>query len=111
MNKEVITAPSIAQLPYLPPLGLPLSWRDEQSGTLPTIVMHYHDRPSIPLSPDHWRALIAYLRYWIQAPCWRDSGDGLVTLVELRREIDQVQTVADLDRWIGRCLELGIDPL
>ena len=98
--------------PYRPPLGLPVAWQDDVSGTLPQVVMAYFAHGSgrgTALADDELVLLRGYLEYFINAPCWRDSGAGEIT--QLRTRIAQVRTEEEIDAWVEACLEIGIDPL
>jgi hypothetical protein len=98
---------------YRPPLGLPLRWQDEESGALPAAVRAYfeHQTGKGPApDPEALELLRAYLSYYLYAPCWLDASGG-EALAALRRDAADLSTPAQIAVWIGRCLDLGIDPL
>ena len=97
---------------YLAPLGTPLYWRDEMSGVLPAAIWAYIAHCAEPLTApaptsDQLVLTIAYLRYVIAAPCWHGDGE----LAALRADAGKLATLRDVRAWIGRAVELGIDPL
>jgi hypothetical protein len=98
---------------YESPLGLPLHWLNEVTGVLPAAVMAfvgYGAEPDSHPEPtaDQLALTIAYLGYFIDAPCWRDM-DG--QLDGLRADAKTLTTFAQVNAWIMRCLKIGIDPL
>lgn len=97
---------------YLPPLGTPLYWRNETTGVLSAAVWAYLSHGADPErhpSPTATQLvlLIAYLHYVIHAPCWYGQGE----LAQLRADVADLQTLADVQSWIMRCLAIGVDPL
>lgn len=98
--------------------GTPLYWRDEVGGELNAAMMAYVNHGAWPLvcpepTPEQLELVIAYLKYAINAPCWRD-GDGSASggrLARLRADAGRLATVADVRKWLGRCLQIGIDLL
>ena len=90
---------------YRPPLGLPLNWKDEVTGELPSAVLaFYHQNPTSA----QLTLVIEFLAYFIHAPCWQDETGALEML---RAQIKDVQTLAQVTAWIADCLEIGLDPL
>jgi|SRR5215471_1117179 len=100
--------PSLRTLPYVAPLGLPLAWRDEQSGVLPAAIKAYFDAAlgRDTITADQLVLLINYLIYYINAPCWKGEG-----LEALRLRVGELRTRADVDDFLDQCLEIGLDPL
>lgn len=95
---------------YIGPMGLPLYWRDEQSGTLADAIEQYiywavGDSTVKPTS-DQFKLIKGYLRYWINAPCWRGEE-----LESLRRDIEAMERIEDLEPWLHRGLAIALDPL
>jgi hypothetical protein len=110
---------------YIPPLGTPLYWRDEESGVLRDAVWAYYCcgfRTGTITAPEI-AVVVEYLRYVISAPCWDNnpfcSDEERVSLADLRRTIAEMTvnegepqlTACAVSEWIDGCLELGIDPL
>lgn len=118
---------------YREPLGLPLRWQDDVSGELPAAVRAFTDYqcwvlapelrlpPVPPPTPDQWTLLVDWLIHFICAPCWSENARRSVEagdedlanqLIQLRLDLveDRVTTPAELDAWLSRCVDLGIDP-
>lgn len=103
--------PQQAEMPnwYVPPLGTPLYWRNEQSGVLPRAMEAYMvwsigNGPS--LTEAQRLTVLAYLRYAINAPCWR--GDAVPPLRELAA---QMQTCEQISDFLWAAMDAGIDLL
>lgn len=104
----------ISRMPhfYRDPFGLPLRWQDEQSGKLPEAVNAFWHQQATEAQ----LALVsAYLRYYINAPCW-DMGtagyeDGQHKLAKAREKAASLQSAEDMNEFLSMCLEMGIDPL
>lgn len=108
---------------YRSPLGLPLRWQDDTSGELPTTMRKYFkfmcgDGPEP--AADERTLILDYLQHVLCAPCWNRSAQDCpevgAELIRLRLAISRdraikLRTWKQLDRWITRCLSLGIDPL
>lgn len=93
---------------YRPPLGLPLNWRDETSGELPSAVFKYFNSESLQKSEI---SLIAeYCQHYINAPCWDATGGFPTELAALRQTAATLSTVSEINQWIDACLEIAIDP-
>lgn len=95
-------------LPYVPPLGTPLYWGNEQSGTLPAAVRAYFAAATGDgyCTEDELRLVIDYLRYVIDAPCWQGPQ-----IEALRANAKYLHSIEAVKRWILACLKEGIDPL
>ena len=93
---------------YMLPLGTPLYWDDEQSGVLQAAVLAFYDAAinKTQLATEHLQMVRHHLSYVIHAPCWSGSE-----LTNLRAEVHRLSSVEEINRWIVRCLDLGIDPL
>ena len=98
--------------------GLPLNWRDEVTGVLPTAVMRYlnHRIDGTSIDEIDLELVRAYLQHFIEAPCWNHMNDipemGMASdLADLRRDVRDLKTPDAIAAWIHRCLDLGIDPL
>lgn len=100
---------------YVPPLGLPLNWRNETTGALPAAVWAYithgADRRQPAPTADQLELLIDYIRHYINAPCW-DFPDNYYRddLVVLRERAKGLKTVDDVQHWIYWALEIALDP-
>lgn len=98
---------------YVLPYGTPLYWRDEMTGVLGVAVWAYISHSAeaqnhpVP-TREQLMLLVAYLRYVINAPCWEDDTGELE---RLRTDIGTLTSVGDVQAWIMRCLQIGIDPL
>src|SRR5437764_1119326 len=94
---------------YLSPYGTPLYWADEQSNELPVAMRAFVNRwldPTQEVSEAQLALVISYLRYAINAPCWK--GDSLVAL---RKEAAAMSNQWEVDHFIDHCLDEGIDPI
>jgi hypothetical protein len=102
--------------PYRPPLGLPLYWRDEQSGVLAAAINAYLDNrlQGKELTEDQFELLVAWCGHYIGAPCWdhmlNDEEMGAV-LDRLRKRVKELNTADEVGEWIAECLDVGLDPL
>ena len=91
----------------------PLYWMHETSGFLePAIVAYLHREP---LDEMQISILRAYLRQWIDATVWNDNpfaaNSDQQTIDELRAAVKHLATREDIEGWLHRALEIGIDPL
>lgn len=96
--------------------GLPLNWRDEITGVLPTAVQRYlnHRIDGTSIDAIDLEIVRAYMQHYIEAPCWNhmvDVQELAPELAGLRRDVRTLKTPDDIGQWIGRCLDLGMDPL
>lgn len=80
--------------------GVPHFWRNEKTGELAAAVDEFLFGHQV--SP----VLTQYLSYVLGAPCW--AGEEAAAL---SREVKTITTVRELDEWLERCQEGGIDPL
>lgn len=94
---------------YRPPLGLPLNWKDETSGELPSAVFKYFS--SEHLFESEISLIVEYCQHYINAPCWDATGGFPTELAALRLSATTISTVGDINQWINACLEIAIDPL
>jgi hypothetical protein len=95
--------------------GGPLRWQDEQSGQLIAAV-HAYFRVSgyPPITHAQFELVRDYAEYYINAPCW-DSNPynddaSRKHLEELRQQVKDCKTDAQLESWLLLCLEVGLDP-
>jgi hypothetical protein len=99
---------------YRPPFGLPFYWMDEMSGVLRGAVRAFLDSRVMPGNPavdvDQVAALREYLVHFINAPCFDDTGFG-AELAKLREDVGGLGSADEIARWIGECMQIGIDPL
>lgn len=88
-------------------------WMNETSGVLKPAVDRYIRREA--LSKDDIVVLRAYLRQWINAPCWDANpyaiDESRQSLTRLRGRIDFLISRSAIDAWLGDALMEGIDPL
>ena len=98
---------------YQPPLGLPFSWRDEQSGELARAVMAYleHCTDNRTVTDAQIVLVRDYLQYYVSAPCWDHTGGFQSELKHLRSTIRDCQTATEIHDWIHQALDIGMDPL
>jgi hypothetical protein len=99
-----------------PVTGLPLNWRDETSGILPRAVERYLANRIDGTSIDEidLEMVRAFLEHYINAPCWNHMNQDeelAAELAGLRRDALTLKTPDEMGAWIGRCLDIGIDPL
>lgn len=89
----------------------PVYWRDEPSGELAAAVYaylhHVRYRHALAPTPEQLQRLIAYLRDWVNAPCWGEDRE----LRQLRASAMQLATVKQIKQWLRRAVTYGIDPL
>jgi hypothetical protein len=94
---------------YTPPFGVPLHWRNEQSGQLPAAMLAYFQHAGDSSKPapseEQLQLVIHFFHYFISAPCWQGAE-----ISELREEAAQMQTVQGVAAWLDKCLDAGIDP-
>lgn len=91
----------------LPPPGSPDApnyWMYEQSGVLVPVVTAYLEGKG--LSSTQVSVMRAYLRQWIMSPVWEGEE-----IAPLRDGIDAIRNTGEIDAWLARALDLGIDPL
>jgi hypothetical protein len=89
---------------------VPGHWMHETSGVLRDAVQAYYapelDPHAPPMTGEQIAVMRAYLRIWINAPLWRGP---LIDV--LRTQVNEITTRGDLDRWLARAVDQGIDPL
>lgn len=100
---------------YSPQLGAPLYWRNEPSGLLAAAVMAMHAHGADPKQPgpsaEQLGMIARYAQYYINAPCWDIASEVFATeLAQLRAQAKAMKTLADVQAWIGQCLNIGVDP-
>ena len=104
---------------------LPGYWVHETGGKLQPAMCRYLNHAK--LAPGDVEAIRAYFVQWIYAPCWmRYSEPGReptarqhphmgpierAELAALRAEARLIASVADIDRWVARATDFGVDPL
>lgn len=101
---------------YRPPLGLPLYWRDDQSGVLADAIKAYLDEriEGKQMTAEQFDLVRAFLSYYINAPCWSRNltdDEKSVRLMALRADVRNLKKPDDISGWIRRCLDIGLDPL
>lgn len=112
MSDEIIeiTIYKLKRIPdiYRPPLGLPLTWRDEISEELSNAVFKYFS--SEHLFESEISLIAEYCQHYINAPCWDATGGFPNELAALRQSAELLSSVDEISQWIDACLELAIDP-
>jgi hypothetical protein len=100
-------------IPPFYPQGLPLYWRDEQSGQLSAAIWRYLNFVTKKVSTPPTEAQIwlirCYLEHFIMAPCWAEDQDGL--LLKLRDEIKTLDSCKSVDAWLRKASEIALDPI
>ncbi|MBE9191412.1 hypothetical protein IQ230_13860 [Gloeocapsopsis crepidinum LEGE 06123] len=95
--------------------GLPPYWMQESSGKLAGAIETYINHRSEPDQPaPTFNQIILiqyYLKLWINAPCYLNSPGFESEKAALRRSVDEIDSVADINKWLDAALEIGIDPL
>jgi hypothetical protein len=98
---------------YMPPLGIPGYWMNEQS-ELPAAVRAYfaHRVEDKPITPEQIKLIVGYLDYFIHAPCWEQTcvGGCECDLAELRKRVKILASVESIRRWYDEAMEMGLDP-
>jgi hypothetical protein len=97
---------------YRAPLWFPLHWRDEISGRLAKAVHAYllNRTDNLTVTDEQIVLLRGYLRYYIHAPCW-EWPEFRQELSSLRSAVGELDTATEIDEWIHKALEIGLDPL
>lgn len=125
---------------YNPPYGTPVYWRNDVSGILRAAITAYLNHSIDPArcpppTQQQLGDMIAFLRYFIHAPCWEIDANAYATqkLAELRQQAAAMTTVEEVrvlmlcplvptsrasfpagkhqKAWLWKCIGLGIDPL
>lgn len=104
----------LRNLPYREPLGVPLYWRDEQSGELvgamATFIYYAAGWYPTPPTADQLALVRDYLHYFIHAPCWATTGIE-AEMAQLRATVAHLDSVAAINDWLYDALALDLDPL
>lgn len=99
--------------PYYDEEGMPAGYRGDITGQLPEAVRAYwsHRVVGEAIAGEQVALIIAYLQYYIEAPCWErvlPAGD----LADAREMAATMTTRSSIDAFVGACLEvLALDPL
>lgn len=101
---------------YLPSYGTPIYWMDQPDAQLKAAMhqyIEYAEHPAsasatpssaLPPTPEQLEIVIAYLQYFINAPCWVGADD-------LRERARQMKSLPDVMAWVDYCMNDGLDPL
>jgi hypothetical protein len=88
-------------------------WQNESSGVLAPAVKRYLAGESLTLR--EIGLLRAYFRQWVDSPVWDQSphqdAAGAEELSALRASAVAIETQKDLEQWVARAIEFGMDPL
>jgi hypothetical protein len=58
------------------------------------------------MKPEHIAAMRAYLRQWIAAPGFQGQE-----VEALRHSVHRLYTRTEIEHWLDRAMDAGIDPL
>lgn len=83
----------------------PKYWMWETSGVLHAVVKAYLEGDEMTVEQVGW--MRAYVRQWVSSPVW----SGTPELEKLQSDVDEIRTRPDIDAWLSRALQIGIDPL
>ncbi|RAM49459.1 MAG: hypothetical protein C6Y22_22150 [Hapalosiphonaceae cyanobacterium JJU2] len=111
INARLSRIPAI----YQQPLGLPLYWRNEESGELPAAIWAYlnfkvDNSKTEPPTQDQIDLITDYLIHYINAPCWDKEGFEQ-EFNNLQQRASSLRTPDQIDDWLVDCHEIGLDPL
>lgn len=90
-------------------MSAPGYWINETSGLLRPAVEAYLSGSE--MTPGQIATMRAYLRQWINAPVWDLNPYGSDALDGLRDGIDSLHSRAQIETWLDKALDVGIDPL
>lgn len=82
---------------------------NESSGVLRPAIEAYLSGGE--MTPAHIAAMRAYLRQWITSPDWDLNPYGSEALAGLRDMIDSLHSRPQIENWLCKALDAGIDPL
>jgi len=102
------------KIPAFYPQGLPLYWRDEESGQLAKAVNAYLDNRlhGTTVTDEQIELVRDYLVHYIDAPCWdSDDPEMQADLQTLRLSARELDSATEISEWIFKGLDLGLDPL
>lgn len=85
-------------------MNAPGYWMNERSGVLRPAVEAYLNGK--PMTDEQIAAMRAYLRQWIDAPCWKGPAVAF-----LRATIHCLTSRHNIVAWLAIAEEEGIDPL
>lgn len=98
--------------------GMPLYWRDDQTGQMTGAVMAYYNaclgtKPGP--TPEQLELVCDFCRYFINAPVWLSNpeldDETRAEIEELKVRALSLASVESVRRWISECMEVGLDPL
>lgn len=85
-------------------------WMYETSGALKPAIEAYLRLAMVPDAPPMTDGQIAamrgYLRQWIMADTWRGPMIDV-----LRSQVFELTSADEIQRWLDRAIDVGIDPL
>ena len=98
---------------YSRDLGLPLRWQDERSGMLPAAVKAFINAQVegryAEVTAEQLGLVREWIEYYVNAPCW-EQGDT-DKLDRLRKEVQGLKSMVEINKFIFKCMEIGLDPL
>ena len=102
------------KIPAFYPQGLPLYWRDEESGQLAKAVNAYLDNRlhGTTVTDEQIGLVRDYFVHYIDAPCWdSDDPDIQAYLQNLRTSARELDSATKISEWIVKALDICLDPL
>ena len=92
----------------------PNYWMYETSGDLAAAVHQYQNNPNA-CTLRQLALLRAYFQQWVDAQVWDRNpaidDESRADLARLRLQCRGITNVADMEAWLQRATELGMDPL
>lgn len=99
--------------------GMPIHWRNDQTGTLPAAVRAFYNQDA---TPEQLKLVIAYIQHHIHAPCFLEKSPFLSAdpdpditfepeIKALRKLSLTLVTAADISAYISRAMDIALDPL
>jgi hypothetical protein len=100
---------------YRDVIGSPLRWQDDITGMLPAAVHAFFQVEGCPpLTWVQFEMVRDYAEYYVNAPIWdmnpHHDDETRARLAELRAQVKECKTDAQLQSWLHLCLGQGLDP-
>lgn len=97
-----------------PVFGLPLNWRDDQSGIMGHAIMAYLNQCP---SDEQLSLVIAYVKHYVHAPVWIETRPEHITdpimdsrIAAIREKALTLKTMTDVNNLVAEAAEIGLDP-